>query len=368
MTENQYPRVAAQVLSWNQVDEVVTCLESFSCIDYPNYEVILVDNGSEDNTVGMVREKFPSVTIIETGENLGFCKGNNIGIEYCLEKGFDYVLLLNSDIKVLPNLINELVKVMLSDSRIGIAGAKNLLMENPSYMWGQYGEVTWGPLLVRTVGRFKPDRNLNEPPKDVDWVICNACMVSRAALEKVGGFDEEFWQCNEDVDWSYRAREAGFRVVYVDRAAIQHKGGSSGDVKRPKRFNYGYFIGRNAFVFARKHGTSSQMAKLFVAVWSTIFIRILILLYFHGIQTMKKSFGLKKFILNKNFDFKAGMQGQRYFIHGVLDGMKGTDRPSEFIVNNSEIKPTSLDENTPSPKAIYSRTGLLNRFARWVGF
>src|SRR5581483_11173023 len=196
------PRVAVQILTWNRVDELVPCLESFACIDYPNYEVIVLDNGSEDETVPTVKRDFPWVTLIENGRNLGFCKGNNVGLRYCLERGFDYVLLLNSDTKVLPGLLTELVQVMESDPRIAIAGAKNLLLENPAYMWGQYGEVTWGPLLVRTVGRFEPDQNRGDPPKDVDWIICNGCMMSRAALEKVGLFDEEFWQCNEDVDWS----------------------------------------------------------------------------------------------------------------------------------------------------------------------
>ena len=369
VVEKKYPRVAAQVLSWNQVDEVVTCLDSFSCIDYPNYEVILVDNGSEDNTVEAVRLKFPWVTIIETGENLGFCKGNNIGIQYCLEKGFDYVLLLNSDIKVLPNLISELVRVMQNDPKIGIAGAKNLLLEDPAYMWGQYGEVTWGPLLVRTVGRFKPNLNLNESPKDVDWVICNACMVSREALQKVGGFDEDFWQCNEDVDWSYRAREAGFRIVYVDTTAIHHKGSSSGDVSRIKRFNYGYFIGRNAFSFAKKHGTRLQIATLFVMVWLGIAVRISILLYFHLIQTAKIAIGLKKNLVAKRvFDFKAGMAGQRYFIHGVMDGLRGTQRPSEFVIRNDSNSQKTSPDNSPPRQPAYTRTGLLNRFARWIGF
>jgi len=205
--------VAVQILTWNRVDELVPCLESFACIDYPNYEVIVLDNGSEDESVPTVRERFPWVTLIENKENLGFCRGNNVGLRHVLERDFDYVLLLNSDTKVLPGLLHELVAAMEQDGRIAIAGAKNVLMENPDYTWGKYGKVTWGPMLVKTIGRFAPDDRANEPPRDVDWVIANGCLVRCDALRKIGLFDEEFWQCNEDVDWSYRAREAGYRVA-----------------------------------------------------------------------------------------------------------------------------------------------------------
>jgi GT2 family glycosyltransferase len=311
----------------------VPCLESFSCIDYPNYEVVVVDNGSEDESPETVKRDFPWVTLIENGENLGFCKGNNVGLRYCLERGFDYVLLLNSDTKVLPGLLTELVAVMRSDEMIGIAGAKNLLLENPTYMWGQYGEVTWGPLLVKTVGRFAPDWNLREPPKDVDWVICNGCMVSREALQKVGFFDEEFWQCNEDVDWSYRARKAGFRVVYVDRAAILHKGGSSADITYKKVFSYGYFIGRNAFTFARKYGNPYQKAKLFVMVWLGVLGRIAF------------------FALDNT---KSAIFGQRYFVRGILDGLKGRLSPDYITV-------------TWAPPQRTFRNDVRARVRRWLG-
>ena len=312
MTENHAPSVAVLILTWNRVDELVPCLESFACLDYPNYEIVVLDNGSEDATVPTVKMLFPDVTLLENGENLGFCKGNNVGLRYALERGFDHVLLLNSDTKMLPNLLSELVSVMDSDPSIAIAGAKNLLMENPKYTWGKYGRVTWGPMLVRTEGRFAIDWQLQEPPKDVDWVIANGCMIRREALVRVGVFDEDFWQCNEDVDWSYRARKAGYRVVYVDRAAILHKGGSSADLGHKRVFSYGYFIGRNAFTFARKHGTLFQKIKLFVMVWVGVLGRI-------AFFTLDNA--------------KNAILGQRAFIRGINDGIRGRLTPGEITVN-----------------------------------
>ena len=334
MRRKSAPRVGVQILTWNRWDEIVACLESFSCIDYPNYEVIVVDNGSEDWTIPVVKRDFPWATLIENGANLGFCRGNNMGFRHVLEKGFDYVLLLNSDTKVLPGLLTELVDVMQSDPRIGIAGAKNILMENPDYTWGKYGQVTWGPMLVTTIGRFAKDTREGLPPKDVDWVICNGCMVSREALLKVGGFDENFWQCNEDVDWSYRARAAGYRVVYVDRAAILHKGGTSGAIGHKWVFSYGYFIGRNAFTFAWKYGNAFQKIKLFLLLWVGVLGRVTF------------------FTLD---NAKNAILGQRFFIRGIIDGLRGKLSPDYILVKPQEGRGRDL------------RQGYRGRLKRWIG-
>jgi GT2 family glycosyltransferase len=325
--------VAVLILTWNRVDELVPCLESFSRNEYPNTEVIVLDNGSEDETAPTVKRDFSWVTLIENGTNLGFCRGNNVGLQYALEHDCDYVMLLNSDTMVLPGLITELVSVLESDPRIGIVGAKNVLMENPDFTWGRYGKVTWGPMLVKTIGRFARDEKLDEPPQDVDWVIGNACMMRREALAKVGLFDEEFWQCNEDVDWCYRAREAGYRVVYVDRAAILHKGGSSADISHKKIFSYGYFIGRNAFTFARKHGNLLQKAKLFTMLWVGVLGRITF------------------FTLDNT---KNAVLGQRAFVRGMLDGMRGRLTP--------ELITVTLPGSTRQ-----FRQGIRGRLLRWLG-
>jgi GT2 family glycosyltransferase len=158
-------------------------------------------------------------------------------------------------------------------------------------------------------------------------------MISREALQKVGLFDEEFWQCNEDVDWSYRARNAGFRVVYVDRAAILHKGGSSAALGHKHVFSYGYFIGRNAFTFARKHGNAFRTVQLFVNMWIGILGRIAF------------------FTLDNT---KHAILGQQAFVRGVMDGMRGRLRP-ELITVKMPGGGRSLKQ------------GYLARIRRWLG-
>ena len=131
MAETQPPRVAVQILTWNRVDELVPCLESFGCIDYPNYEVIVLDNGSEDERCRRSAPASPGSRSSRTRRTWGSARATTSGSRHVLERHFDYVLLLNSDTKVLPGLLHELVAVMQQDARIAIAGAKNVLMENP---------------------------------------------------------------------------------------------------------------------------------------------------------------------------------------------------------------------------------------------
>ena len=247
MTEGQFPKIAVQIPAWNQAEELADCLNSLKEVKYSNLEVVVVNNG-EDNTSEIIKRDFQWVTLIEEGVDLGFCRANNIGFRYCLKNNIDYILLLNGDTKVFPDTISTLLQVMQNDSSIAIAGAKNILMENPYYTWGKYGEVKWGPMLVTTAGRFEPDQKQKQPPKDVDWVICNGCLIRGKVLEEIGLFDEDYWMADEDVEWSYRAKEKGYRTVYVDEAAILHKGSSSTNLANKKKtFSYGYFLGRNPF-------------------------------------------------------------------------------------------------------------------------
>jgi len=327
------PRVAVLVLTWNSRDELRDCLASFQHLDYPNYELVVIDNGSEDDTGLMVRRDFPRAVLIENHANLGFCKGNNVGLRWAQERDFAYVMLLNSDTKCTPSLLSELVDTMERDTRIAITGSKNVCLENEALTWGLYGTVTWGPMLVRTVGRFEPDARQNTPPMDVDWVIGNACLIRRTALDHVGLLDEEFWQCNEDVDWCYRARDAGYRVVYVDSARILHKGGASADLSRKHVFSYGYFIGRNAFMFARKHGTIPQRIRLFVSMWLGVLGRI-------AFFTLDNA--------------KNAILGQRAFVRGMLDGMRGRFSPDQITVTLP----------ARGPRAMH---GIKAQIRRWLG-
>ena len=326
------PRIAVIILTWNRVDDIVTCLESFADVHYPNLEVVVVDNASADDSVDTVRERYPWATLIVNDDNLGYVGGNNVGIRYALAHAADYVFVLNSDTKMTATCLDELVRVMQSDPRIAITGAKNLYMQNPAYTWGKHGVLNWGPMLVRTHGRFVRDYP-EASPKDVDWVIGNGCMMSREALETVGIFDETFFQVNEDVDWCVRARQRGYRVVYVDTAAIHHRGASSADLSKPIVFSYGYFLGRNAILFARKHANPLQFAWLLAMMSLGVAMRI-------------SAFALSAAL--------RAVMGQEHFLNGMLDGFSGRLRRDKITIR------MPIPSNEPPDTPVI-------RIMRWLG-
>jgi len=366
MLKRQFPKIAVQISAWNQAADLVDCLNSLKEVQYSNLEVVVVNNG-EDNTSEIVRRDFQWVTLIEEGVDLGFCRANNIGFRYCLEKKVDYILLLNGDTKVFPDTISKLLQVMQGDPSIAIAGAKNILMENPYYTWGKYGEVKWSPMLVMTAGRFEPDSTQKQPPKDVDWVICNGCMIQGKALAEVGLFDEDYFMADEDVDWCYRAKAKGYRTVYVDEAAILHKGNSSTNLANKKRvFSYGYFLGRNPFLFAKKYGKKHQIAKLYLNVCFGILFRILYYLYINTKNLMIDIYRSNRRIIGAYVrSIYPALTSQKVFIKGVKDGIKGTISP-EFMYIEIPQPPSPESKPVEVPLRTFKQ-GRKAKFLRWLG-
>src|SRR5262245_865078 len=139
------PLVALLILTWNRRDDVLRCVARLPRLAYPNLLPVVVANASQDDSVAALRAAPPQLTVLENGANLGYAAGNNVGIRWALERGVDYVQLINSDTEVTPALTGELVRVAESDPRIAVVGCRNLLMEAPSRLWGAYCTLTYGP-------------------------------------------------------------------------------------------------------------------------------------------------------------------------------------------------------------------------------
>jgi GT2 family glycosyltransferase len=260
------PHVAIIILTWNGKEDVLRCLATLPRIRYSNWSATVVDNASTDDTVEAIRRAYPEQRVLVMEKNLGFCGGNNCGIVDALAHGADYVLLLNNDTELHPDLLGELVKVARSDPSIGAVGAKNILLDDHHLIWGAYGMLRYDRDLVHVVGAGQPDGPKYSCVKKVDSVIGNGMLMTRAALDAVAGFDERFFGYHEDVDWCERARKAGCGIVYNGHAIIYHKGHGAArpDAKVP--FPVVYFHGRNSLLFARKHGSRWQLCK-FVALF-----------------------------------------------------------------------------------------------------
>ena len=213
----------ALVLSWNGREDTLRCLESLSNVAYDNLTIVCVDNGSTDGSVEAVRERFPAVRLIEAGENLGYAGGNNLGIRAALEHGADWVMLVNNDATVAPDVIDGFQAAADTDPRAGILAGKVYFGDRPRTIWfaGQRVRELLG-YSGRPRGYGRPDGPRYSRVVPTDRAVGALMAVSRAAIESVGLLDEDLFAYVEDVDWALRARAAGFSVLFVPDARAWH--------------------------------------------------------------------------------------------------------------------------------------------------
>jgi GT2 family glycosyltransferase len=240
----------------------VQCLESILSMDYPAHSLILVDNGSDDDSASGIRdwvdgrprlrERF---TLVETGENLGFAGGCNVGIRLALEGGADYVLLLNNDTVVDAGFLTELVREAGSDPSTGLVGPKILYFDDPHRIWAAGGKIDWWLGRSRHLHRNEIDRGQADRAVQVDYLPGCAILAKRRLIEKVGMLDESLFFYWEDADWCMRAREQGWRIRYAPSSRIWHK------VKATSS-HYGeissYNFARNRIVFMKRYASPMQ--------------------------------------------------------------------------------------------------------------
>ena len=256
------PLVWIVIVTWNRVDAIISCLISLNALTYPNFRVVVVDNGSTDGTVERLRAIFPKLDIIANARNQGYTCGNNAGVLHALQRGAEYVLMINNDTKVHSALIDELVAVAESDPRIAVVGAKALWAHQPRRIWAAWCELTYGPMLTRVYGRNTVDSPFYQHVRDVEQVVGCGYMWRRTALEDVGLLDTDFFGYHEDVDWCYRARKQGWRVVYAGLAIIYHLGSLSSRTQFREHMPTMYFLGRNAVLFTKKHANLWRLVQI----------------------------------------------------------------------------------------------------------
>ncbi len=215
-------KISVQVLNYNGKHHLRECYESLAHQTYTDVAVILVDNGSNDDSVRFTKENFPWVETIAFAKNLGFAKAYN---EAMKKAATDYVALLNNDTRVEERWLEELVKVMEEDERIIAVGSKMLLYDNPSLLNHAGAKIT--PIGGGyDVGLFKSEL-LRINKRKVGAVCGGAMLVRKNLFLRIGGFDESFFAYFEDTDWCLRVKQAGWNIYFTPSAQIIHHGASS---------------------------------------------------------------------------------------------------------------------------------------------
>ena len=261
------------------------CLRSvFACETKYSFEVFVVDNASSDGSVEMVKTEFPQVKLIESLENVGYAKANNVAIR---QSSGRYVLLLNSDVEVSRDTFDKMLEYMDNNLSVGIAGCRVVkpdgtldLASRRSFpnLWSGLFRVTGLSLLFPTsrLARYNLTYLSEDQIEEVDSVMGAFLLLRRQLMDKVGLLDEDYFMYGEDLDWCFRAKAAGARVMYVPVTRVVHHKGSSSR-KLPGKALYEFHRAMQIF-YDKHYRTKHNFVINFlvkVGIWSRYGIKVI---------------------------------------------------------------------------------------------
>jgi GT2 family glycosyltransferase len=337
-------KVALIILNWNGWEDTIECLESVYQIDCPYFDIIVVDNASQDDSIERIEEycrggiiptsKFfkysqknkpviirkytkkeseavtrvdkegdklasrRKLTLILNDENFGFAEGCNAGVRFAMRNGTRYILLLNNDTVVDPEFLRELVEIAETDPAYGFIGPK-------VYYYDYEGRAdvinsVGGCLIIkkgttRQIGIGQIDQGQFNKPIELDYVEGSCLLIRAEVIRDIGLLDPAYFMYWEETDWCIRGRKAGYKAVYAPKSKIWHKSAASNVGSKRNE----YYRTRNAFWFLKKHGSRGEY-------FSFILYFFLFRIYFFSILLL----------------IDGDLQKLACFCKGVFDGIK----------------------------------------------
>lgn len=254
---NNFPKIFIIVLNYNGKDVIKKCLSSVFKVDYPNFEVVVVDNDSRDGSLEEAKSNFSKAHFIKNEVNLGFSTGNNVGIRFALERMADYVLLLNNDTEVEKDFLRQLVEVAEKDNKIG-AASPVIFNGHNKQVWFSGGKIKW--LRMKTLHEQKA---ATQDFYETSFITGCAMLVKAGVFKEVGLLDEDYFLYWEDADFSVRAKKAGFKNVVVAGSWIYHFEKSEQEKK-----NKAYWLVVSGLLFFQKN------SPVFLRPWIAVYVRL----------------------------------------------------------------------------------------------
>ena len=257
------PLVSILIVNWNARENLKECLDSLFKIDYPDFETVVVDNGSSDDSVRMLEKHFPKVKIVKSRKNLGFAGGNEYGLKYCKGK---YILFLNNDTLVTKSFLTELVSFIEKDEKLTVV--------QPTILFHRPGESLHGK--INSVGSFILNSgflyHLNYGKEFIEkdygesyeiYTAYGACfLANRKLVNKLGLFDPEYFAYFEETDFSHRVWLSGHKMKIYTKAVIYHKGAKTAQ-KLPSSFIQYHSFKNRLFTYLKNFGLVN-IVKIFI--------------------------------------------------------------------------------------------------------
>lgn len=263
--------VISIILNTNRREDTLECLRSLMHSSYSNHRAVVLDNHSTDGSVGAIRAAFPEVEIVKLEQNYGYAGNNNVGIQYALEQGADWVFVLNEDTILAEDCLSRLVETGESNAQIGIVGPMVYHHSAPNTIQTAGGRL--GPRWEAWhLAEDEDDRGQYRDPHLVEWISGCGILVRRAVIEQVGMIDERYFYYWEETEWCLRAGRSGWQVVHVPQAKLWHKGVQRNHQPKP---SVTYYATRNRLLTLSKlHAPTSarifawgELLKI-LTVWS----------------------------------------------------------------------------------------------------
>lgn len=246
------------ILNWNGKQDTLACLTSLQESDYKDHRIVLVDNGSHDDSVACIQKEFPHVEIIETKTNLGFAGGNNVALRQVLKTNTDYILLLNNDTVVKPEMLTAFVK-RAEEQPDSAWGAKLYLYDLPD-TFDHFGG-NWDPksgFFRLIANRQRDDGNAYPDPIEMDYICGAALFAPKRIFEKVGLLEERYFLIWEEADWCMRAKKLGYKMQLCPEAKLFHKVSASFVGGKPHQ---SYFNCRNRLLFIERNFSGKERCR-----------------------------------------------------------------------------------------------------------
>jgi GT2 family glycosyltransferase len=233
------------IVNWHRLEDTLECMQSVANSSSEHLNIIVVDNGSKDGSLESIKKNGPAAEVIELPENLGFAGGSNAGIRAALAAGAQKILLLNNDATLEPEAIQ-----ILDHAELDIAVPKIMKTSQPDRIWsaGAY----WRAFPPSVVIRGKDQKDAEHFTRAIPLQYATGCalLIHRNVFETLGGFDEQFESYNEDYDFCFRARRAGFSIGYCPQARVYHKVSQTLGLNSHRRW---WLLGRSTVLFYRKN-------------------------------------------------------------------------------------------------------------------
>jgi GT2 family glycosyltransferase len=347
-----FPKVSIIILNWNGWKDTIECLESLYQIDYPSYDIIVVDNASKDESIQKIKEYangdikvkskyftynpenkpikiidytnknldlgnqffrkylfLPSnrkLILIKNDQNYGFAEGNNIAVRYALKTlNSQYIIFLNNDTVVEKQFVTEMVKYAEKNEKIGIVGSKIYYYDSErekNVIWFAGGSINKWSGKTSHEGRNKVDSNIYNYIKECDFITGCSLLIKCKLLDQLEGFDQTYFAYYEDADLSTRAKKIGWKNIYVPTSKVWHKVSRSTSKNGESSPTSVYYMTRNRIIFTKKHNSK----------------KILYLLCYMAIYRHAACL-VKYFILKRNTKL------MKSFYKGLIDGLTFKD-------------------------------------------